>query len=75
MGKELVIILENMSVEAMSAIRKTLEAHHGDKRVLLRSAVSNKLYQADRSMWVDITLPLINELAKIVGRDNITVRN
>ena len=75
MGKELVIILDTMSQEKMSAIRKTLESHRGDKRVMLKSGVSNKLYLADKSMWVTLTMTLINELSSIVGRENVIVNH
>lgn len=74
MGKSLILVLNKISPKTMSDIRQLFVKYKGDKKVVLFSPVSKKSYVADKSMWVSLEFGLIDELAELIGKNNIIIK-
>ena len=73
-GNSLTLVLNRINERTMSDIRKLFVKYKGDKKVVLFSPVSKKSYVADKSMWVQLEIGLIDELAELIGKNNIIIK-
>ena len=73
-GNSLTLVLNKINERTMSDIRQLFVKYKGDKKVVLFSPVSKKSYVADKSMWVKLEIGLIDELAELIGKNNIIIK-
>ncbi|WP_018084824.1 DNA polymerase III subunit alpha [Desulfurispora thermophila] len=58
----------------MATLQALLKRHPGDTPVYLYDAATRKLCRVSREYWVDLSSPLLSELAGLLGGENVKVK-
>lgn len=66
--------VDDMKCENYRRTINVLQIFDGRTPVIFKSVADNKVYRAPSNMWVDINNPMLNELKRILGSENVVYK-
>ncbi|MFZ7121700.1 MAG: DNA polymerase III subunit alpha [Eubacteriaceae bacterium] len=72
-NKKVEIIIPEMTNNIINIVKEVLIKHQGNTPVILIIRDTGKKFRSNKELWVTINTDLIDDLTKIVGKNNINI--